>query len=116
MNGKYLATNIEPLQSTADGKVLETINKLLAARNKHTEHKVELVAYSISGFERGIVTIDCLIERKGRKTLFFRRYDFYKETGTIDDDIKQTADYGIGFAQYDVNNFLELRDFYLQNK
>lgn len=112
MDGKYLASNIGPLKVIGDGKVFIAINDLL---NSNRFEKVELVAYSIRGSEGRIVTIECLFRNKQRETFYYRSFDFYRETGNIDDDLRLTADYGIGFCDYELTLFMQLRDFYLQN-
>lgn len=112
MDGKYLASNIGPLKVIGDGKPFTTINDLL---NSDRFENVRLVAYSISGHEKNIVTVECLFEHKTRKTIYYRDFDFYKVTGKIEDSMKMTADYGIGFADFDIDNFIKLRDFYFQH-
>jgi archaellum biogenesis protein FlaJ (TadC family) len=108
MDGKYLASNIGPLKTINDGKVFIAINDLM---NTVRFENVELVAYSINGKE-----VQCLFKRSEGFTLFIRRFNFYKSTGNVDDYLKLIAEHGIGIADYDIDDFLKLRDFYLQNK
>lgn len=117
MDGKYLASNIGPLKVIGNGKVFISINDLL---NSDRFECAELAAYSISESESRVVGIDCLFKKYSQHTerdiLSFRTFDFYKRTGNVNDYLKQTADHGIGFTDYELNKFMELRDFYLQNK
>jgi hypothetical protein len=117
MDGKYLATNIGPLKTIGEGKVFNAITDLL---NSDRFEGVELAAYSIRESESRVVGIDCLFKKYSHHTerdiLSFRTFDFYRRTGNVNDYLKQTAEHGIGFTDYELNKFMELRDFYLQNK
>jgi hypothetical protein len=112
MDGRYLASNIGQLKIIGDGKVFVTINDLL---NSERFIGVELVAYEISGSDKRIVTVNCLLKRAGREVILFRRFDFYKATRRVEDDLKLTADYGIGIGDFDLISFSELRNWYLQS-
>jgi hypothetical protein len=115
MDGKYLASNIGPLKVIGDGKAFITINDLL---NSNQFEDAELVAYSIRDYESRIVNVDCLFNKFSspteRNILFFRSFDYYKRNESIVDDLKLTAEYGIGFADFEMERFIEIRDFYLQ--
>lgn len=109
MDGKYLASNIAPLKEIGDGKVFNAVNDLM---NSNQFKNAELAAYSINGSDNRIVTCEFLFSRTDRRTLYFRTFDFYKATGTVDDVLKLTADFGVGLADTDLERFLRLRDFY----
>jgi hypothetical protein len=115
MDGKYLASNIGPLKTIGEGKSFIAINDLL-----NSFEGVELAAYSIHESESRVVGIDCLFKEFSKHTerdiFSFRPFDFYKSTRNTDDALKLTADYGVGFTDYDMNRFMELRDFYLKYK
>jgi hypothetical protein len=115
MDGKYLASNIEPLKTIGDGKVLVALNDLM---NTDRFENVELVAYSINGNESRIIRIECLFKKEGKygTTIYFRNFDVYKRNNKLEDSLKLTADHGVGFGDYDLQNFIELRDFYLQSR
>ncbi|MEH7093976.1 hypothetical protein [Neobacillus vireti] len=112
MDGKYLASNFEALKVLGDGKVFVTVNDLL---NSNRFENVELVAYSIDGTSSEIVNVECLFRHTKRDTMYFRDFDFYKNPDHVSDNLKRTADYGRGFADYDLYRFIKLRDFYLQS-
>jgi hypothetical protein len=112
MDGKYLTSNIEPLKVIGDGMVFVAIDVLL---NTNRFKNIELVAYEIAGSDTPIVTVNCLFIQVERKTLFYRRFDFYKATKNVEDDLKLTADHGIGIGDFDVHFFSKLRNWYLQN-
>jgi hypothetical protein len=114
VNGKYLASNIEPLKVLGEGKVFNAINDLL---NSNRFKDVSLTAYSICESESRIPTIECLFKTEGKygPTLYFRRFDFYKHNGNVEDDLALTAKHGVGFADFDLQNFIKLRDFYLEH-
>jgi hypothetical protein len=113
MDGKYLASNNGPLKVLGEGIVFITINDLL---NTNRFESVELVAYSIRGYDSRIITIDCLFKKEGEfRTLFFRDFDFFKRNNSVSDELKLTADHGIGIGEYTIENFLKLRDFYLEH-
>ncbi|SDM18249.1 hypothetical protein [Bacillus sp. OK048] len=114
MDGKYLASNTGPLKVIGEGKVFITINDLL---NTDRFKMVELAAYTIRGSESRIVSINCLFKKEGEhdSVLFYRSFDFYKRHGMVDDDLKLTAEHGIGFGDFDIYNFTQLRDFYREH-
>jgi hypothetical protein len=115
MDGKYLASNIGPLKTVGDGKVFIALNDLL---NTHRFENAELVAYSIDSNDGRIIWLECLFKKEGKygHTFHYRTFNFYKSRKQLEDSLKLTADYGVGFGDYDLNNFIALRDFYLQNK
>lgn len=116
MDGKYLASNIEPLVSLADGRVYQVITAILDACNvnKTGADKGELVANKIVGSEKGITRIDCLINTT--YGLHYRSFNLFIKTGTIDDDLKQSASYGYGIHDLMMDRFIKFREWYLQNK
>ncbi|MDR7237170.1 hypothetical protein [Neobacillus drentensis] len=115
MDGLYLASNIGPLKTIGNGKAFIAINDLL---NTDRFENVELVAYSIEGNDGRIIRIECLLKKEGLygPTIYFRNFEFYKSRCRLEDSLKLTADYGVGFGDYDLQNFIKLRDFYFQNK
>jgi hypothetical protein len=115
MDGKYLASNIGPLKVMSEGKVFIAINDLF---NSERFEKAEVVAYSITGYESRIIRIECLLKKENLygPTLYFRNFDFYKSREKLEDSLKLTADYGAGFGDYDLQNYIKLRDFYLDSK
>jgi hypothetical protein len=116
MDGKYLASNIAPLKVIGDGKVFIEINNLL---NSNRFENFELAAYTILGNEDRIVSVKCLFRKISSITdygvLFFRTFDYYKGTKNVTDVLKSTGEYGIGFGDFDLYYFTELRDFYHQH-
>ena len=114
MDGKYLASNIGPLKTIGDGKVFIAINDLL---NTDRFENVELVAYSIERNDGLIIRLECLFKKEGKygPTIYFRNFDFYKCNKELEDSLKLTADHGVGFGDYDLINFIKLRDFYFQS-
>jgi hypothetical protein len=116
MDGLYLASNLKPLLDVEAGEVLKKINEILKDRNEKRTGtgKGEIVAYRISSSSPEIMDIDFLIENNCG--LFYRPFNFYKSIRSIDDAIPYGAKYGFGFMDLDVERFMKLRDFYLQNK
>jgi hypothetical protein len=116
MNEKYLATNIEPLKAIGDGKVFEAINAIISDRNEHrtSEAKGELVAYKIQAIGGPIVTINFLIEN--HNGLSFRKFEYYMWSGNVEDSLMGAAEYSFGIHYSVMEDFFELREFYLENK
>ncbi|MBT2722278.1 hypothetical protein [Bacillus sp. ISL-46] len=112
MNGLYLASNIGPIKTLGEGEVFITVNDLL---NTDRFKNVEMVAYRITGNDDRIATVECLFKRTERRTLFFREFNFYKSTKNVSDHLKLTAEHGIGIGEFEIDSYLELRDFYLQH-
>jgi hypothetical protein len=69
------------------------------------------------GSDGGITIVECLFKKEGNygPVFYFRDFDFYKNTKNVDDGLKQTSNYGIGFADHDLNKFIQLREFYLEH-
>lgn len=115
MDGHYLGSNIAPLKVIGDGVALIEINDLLSHDNFEG---VELAAYSIRDSESRIVCIDCLYKKYSRHTdrdiFYFRSFDLYRLLRRMNDGLKITAEHGIGITDYEMNYFMELREFYLQ--
>jgi hypothetical protein len=112
MDGKFLTSNIGPLKVIGDGKVFVAINDLL---NTNRFKKVELAAYEIADSNSRIVTIHCLFIHAERGTLYYRQFAFFESTESVNDDLKLTAEHGIGFGDFEMFYFQKLRDWYLQN-
>ncbi|WP_147536067.1 hypothetical protein [Bacillus marasmi] len=117
MDGKYLATNLEPLKSIGDRKLFEEIIEFMTSRENRAP---KLIAYSIQGIDENIVTVDCLFERHHKeinlKTLYFRTFEYFRVTEDIYDVSKRSIEYGIGFSEYHLDSFVDLRNFYLESK
>jgi hypothetical protein len=113
MDGLYLSSNLKPLESIGEGKALKCLGDVFKSDRFQD---VEMVAYLITGPETRIPDIDILFKHRERSTLYTRRFTYYKFRGKLEDDLKLTADHGIGIADFDVDNFLKLREFYLKNK
>lgn len=111
MDGLYLASNIGPLKVIGDGKVYIAIHDLL---NSSRFENIELAAYTILGTEDRIVSVKCLF-KKDSGVLYYREFGYFKRTKNVCDDLKLTAENGIGFGDFDLYYFTELRDFYLQH-
>lgn len=117
MNGKYLATDLEPLQTLGDGAVLNAINEFLANQNdgRPEDSKGELVAFEIENYEGSSFTaIRCLI--KNENGFFYRSFEFFKKRNSVTDKLSDSAKYGLGFNEWNLDHFIELRQFYLDNK
>jgi hypothetical protein len=114
MDGKYLASNFGPLKALGEGKVFIVINDLL---NTNRFEDIEMAAYSIRESESNIVIIECLFKSEGiyGPTLYYRRFYFYKRHETVEDSLVETAKYGVGFGDFELQNFIKLRDFYLEH-
>jgi hypothetical protein len=112
MDGKYLSCNIGPLKAIGGGKVFVSINDLL---NTNRFKNVVLVAYEIMESDTRIPTVHCLFIRTESNAFFFRRFDFYEVTKSVSDDLKLTADHGIGIGDFDIYHFSKLHNWYLQN-
>jgi hypothetical protein len=111
VNEKYLATDLEPLKEIGDGKVLEVINNLLNYYNEDNEKTAELAAYNLK-CDYKIVDIYCLF--KSINGLEYRRFTYYPTTKSVDDDLMQTAKYGLGIHYVELERYMKLRDFYLE--
>lgn len=111
-NEKYLSTDMEPLKAIGNGKVSEFINDFLDEVNDSRKNKAELVAYGIKDSYGLITTIECLF--KTENGLLFRSYEFYVNRKHIEDNLKNTAEYGVGILDVEIENFFELRSFYLE--
>lgn len=114
MDGFYLASNMGPLKTIGEGKVFIDLNALLSTDRFEN---VELVAYSIDDSDGRIIRLECLLKKEGKygHTFHYRTFNFYISRKQLEDSLKLTADYGVGFGDYDLNNFIALRGFYLQH-
>jgi hypothetical protein len=113
MDGLYLASNLEPLKLLGEGNALKKVNDLLES-DRFQGYR--LAAYSIRGSKDRIVTVRTLFEKNESGTLFYRDFDLYKRDNHISDCLIETAQYGVGIGDFDLDYFIKLRDFYRQNK
>jgi hypothetical protein len=116
MSGKYLSTNIEPLKAIGDGKVFEAINAIISDRNEYraSEAKGKLIAYKIHDFSGRIVDINFLIE--DHNGLSFGKFEYYMRSGNVEDSLMSSTKYSFGIHFSAMEDFFELREFYLENK
>jgi hypothetical protein len=115
MNGKYLATNLEPLKAIGSGKVLEAIDALINERNDHRvpSAKGDLVAYEIQDIGGRIVIINFLIENQNG--LSFRKFEYYMQSENVEDCLMGAAEYSFGIHYSVMEDFFKLRGFYVDS-
>lgn len=117
MNGKYLATNIDQLKEIADGKVLRKLNNILDDLNESRAEssKGKLVAYEIEGDnDSAFLNVFCLI--KSENGFFYRSFELFKKRNKVEDELLSSAMYGLGFSDWHLDHFLDLRNLYLESK
>lgn len=110
-NEKYLATDLEPLKAIGEGKVMEVINNILKSYNKDIEIPAVLAAYNIR-CDYTIVTIYCLFNTKNG--FMYRSFEYYPDAENVDDNLRITAEYGLGIHYVELERYMKLRDFYLE--
>ena len=110
--GMHLGTDLTALETVGDGKVLEHINKLLE------RYQDTLASYQINEDSKYFVNVKVLFLHElneGDFVFKFRILEYSRDYKDIEDIMQKSLKYSTGITEFQMNYFLELKQFYLEN-
>jgi hypothetical protein len=112
--GMNLGTDLTALEAVGEGIVLEHINTFL---NKF-KWKDNIACYQFDDNSKYFVDVKVLflhdLDEKN-SILKFRIFEYSREDKRIQDLMENSLKYGTGITEFQMNAFLELKKFYLEN-
>jgi len=111
--GMHLGKDLTALEAVGDGKVLEHINKLLERYQDDT-----IACYEIDEDSKYFVNVKVLFLHElneGNFIFKFRILEYSRDYKDIEDIMQKSLKYSTGITEFQMNYFLELKQFYLEN-
>lgn len=109
----HLGKDLTALEAVGDGKVLEHINKLLERYQDDT-----IACYEIDEDSKYFVNVKVLFLHElneGNFIFKFRILEYSRDYKDIEDIMQKSLKYSTGITEFQMNYFLELKQFYLEN-
>lgn len=109
--GIHLGTNLTALEAVGEGKVLEKITALLEEYEGNT-----IACYEIEHVHNS-VDVRILFKQVSEISSWFkyRAFQYSMRFGHIEDRLQDALEYNVGINEFQMEYFLKLRQFYLEN-